>query len=231
MKLLSKATRLATLVVLLAAAASFAADVGDTYDKVIAEKGAPKSQIVAGPVRVLSYPDVIIKLRDDVVISVKAAPPPRASAPAAAAAPQAASPSQDTIPAVKTRLKEAMTKVNLIVNQPVATLPISSEVRPAKWNDGWFHPGAITPDFDHVDIRKSQETANYEKFEFITSNLNPGVAFRGQDVEFNANTKMFYVDRSLPKKRLTEEEMVEVNRLYRIIGTCQRQLTLMGAQP
>ena len=43
-------------------------------------------------------------------------------------------------------------------------------------------------------------------------------------------TKIFYIDRSLPKKKLTEAEMVEINRLYRVIGNCERQLQLMGAQ-
>ena len=41
-------------------------------------------------------------------------------------------------------------------------------------------------------------------------------------------TKIFYQDRSLPKKRLTEEEMLEINRLYRIIGRCTDQLASMG---
>ncbi len=55
-------------------------------------------------------------------------------------------------------------------------------------------------------------------------------AFPGDQVEFNAATKFFYVDRSLPKKRLTEEEMLEVNRLYRVIGSCQARLALLGVQ-
>ena len=37
-------------------------------------------------------------------------------------------------------------------------------------------------------------------------------------------TKLFYTNRSLPKHRLTEAQMVEVNRLYRIIGHCQDEL-------
>ncbi len=31
-------------------------------------------------------------------------------------------------------------------------------------------------------------------------------------------------DRSLPKKKLTEDEMREINHLYRIIGQCEQQL-------
>ena len=37
-------------------------------------------------------------------------------------------------------------------------------------------------------------------------------------------TKYFYTDRSVPKKKLTEEEMLEINRLYRIIGQDQDRL-------
>jgi hypothetical protein len=41
-------------------------------------------------------------------------------------------------------------------------------------------------------------------------------------------TKFFYLDRSIPKKKLTPEEMVEVNRLYRIIGRCEKELGKSG---
>jgi hypothetical protein len=43
-------------------------------------------------------------------------------------------------------------------------------------------------------------------------------------------TKFFYVDRSVPKKKLTEDEMLEINRLYRIIGQCEIQLDILGAK-
>ena len=183
----------------------------------------------AGTVRILTYPDVTIKLKDDVVVSIKAiasVPAPPSPPPNAAGKPPTAA---DSVASLKGRLKDAMTRVNLIVNQPVPTVPLTPELRAAIWGEGWFHPGAITPDFNTVDIRKTQETEQYAKFDFISSNLNPGVAFRGADVEFNSMTKFFYVDRTLPKKRLTEEEMVEVNRLYRVIGSCERQLELWGA--
>jgi len=58
----------------------------------------------------------------------------------------------------------------------------------------------------------------------VTSDVNPGVVFVGPELEFNSMTKYFYVDRSLPKKKLTEAEMLEINRLYRIIGTCEEKL-------
>jgi protein disulfide-isomerase len=50
---------------------AFAAKVGDSYDQVIAEKGKPAGQIVAGNARVLNYADVSIRFRDDVVVDIK----------------------------------------------------------------------------------------------------------------------------------------------------------------
>jgi hypothetical protein len=223
--------RLLTCALLFAATVAFGSKVGDTYAAVIAEKGDPKSQIQAGNVRVLNYPDATIKLRDDVVVSIKAAPAP--SAPQNAAPPKAPGqpPTQaEQVAQAKRELTEATEQVKLIINQPVDTIPLTPELKAVVWND-WFHPGAGVPDFDNADIRKTQETAQYEKYAYITSTLVPGVAFRGADVEFNGATKYFYVDRSLPKKRLTEAEMLEVNRLYRIIGSCVRRLQLLGEPP
>ena len=45
--------------------------------------------------------------------------------------------------------------------------------------------------------------------------------FIARNLEFNAMTKYFYVDRTLPKARLSEPEMLEINRLYRIIGSVE----------
>lgn len=88
---------------------------------------------------------------------------------------------------------------------------------------GWFHEGAIKPDFSTVDIRGTQESP-YAQHEYVTSDLNPGVVLLGRQLEFNAMTKYFYQDRSVPKKKLAEAEMLEINRLYRIIGACERKL-------
>ena len=51
----------------------------------------------------------------------------------------------------------------------------------------------------------------------------------GHDLEFNPMTKYFYTDRSLPKKKLTEAEMLEINRLYRIIGRDEQHLAKVKA--
>ena len=40
-------------------------------------------------------------------------------------------------------------------------------------------------------------------------------------------TKYFYTDRLLPKKKLTEAEMLQINDLYRVIGHCNEQLDVL----
>ena len=88
---------------------------------------------------------------------------------------------------------------------------------------GWFHAGAMKPEFESVDVRTTQDN-QFDRRPYVTSDLNPGVVFVGSEIEFNPMTKYFYVDRSLPKKKLTEAEMVEINRLYRIIARCEEKL-------
>jgi hypothetical protein len=46
------------------------------------------------------------------------------------------------------------------------------------YSPGWFHEGAMTPDFDHVDIRKTQELT-YLGHKYVASDLNPNEAFLG----------------------------------------------------
>lgn len=120
---------------------------------------------------------------------------------------------------IKVEYDDAVARAKAIINQPVTQLRETHEMesQTGYYNEGWFHPGAIKPNFQTVDIRKTRE-ANYAKFKYVTSNLNPGVVFLGSELEFNSMTKYFYVDRSLPKKKLSETEMLEINRLYRIIG-------------
>ena len=96
-------------------------------------------------------------------------------------------------------------------------------MRVSTYRPGWFHDGAIKPDFNNVDVRASRETS-YDKNQYVTSDLNPGVVFLAAELEFNPMTKYFYTDRSLPKKKLPEAKMLEINRLYRIIGRCEQEL-------
>jgi hypothetical protein len=127
--------------------------------------------------------------------------------------------------AVRAEMEAAIHQVEKIVNQPVPAYRRAPGMHWSEFHPGWFHEGATRPDFNHVDVRASRETSNYEQHEYVTSDLNPGLVWRGRDLEFNANTKYFYTNRTFPKKRLTEAEMVEINRLYRIIGKCEQQLS------
>jgi hypothetical protein len=206
------------------ATAAWGLDVGDTYQQVLSEKGKPKSQIDAGSLKILNYPDSTIKIRDNLVVSIKSvAPAPQNYTP-----PSQTTPKPQSVPAsasaLKLKMDDAVRKVQLIVNQPPVSVPRTPDMMAGYWGNGWFHPGATRPDFNNVDIRATQEFP-YDKYPYVGSNLTPGLVFASKDLEFNSMTKYFYLDRSLPKKRLTESEMMEVNALYRIIGQCEAQLS------
>jgi hypothetical protein len=124
---------------------------------------------------------------------------------------------------IQMEMDSAIADVQRIVNQPVRQLALTGDMEVSVYHPGWFHDGANKPDFNNVDVRRSQDTS-YERHRYVTSDLNPGVAFPGSEVEFNSTTKYFYTDHTLPKKRLSEDEMLEINRLYRIIGRCEQQL-------
>jgi hypothetical protein len=124
---------------------------------------------------------------------------------------------------LEAEMNDAISQAKQIVNQPVTTLPRTPDMQVWIFHPGWFHPGAEKPDFNTVDIRATQMD-DYDQHEYVTSDLNPGVAFIGHELEFNPMTKYFYTDRSVPKKKLTEEEMLEINQLYRVIGKCEQQL-------
>jgi hypothetical protein len=125
--------------------------------------------------------------------------------------------------AIQSEWQTAVTAVQKIVNQPVRKLSRTEGMQVSTYHPGWFHDGATKPDFNNVDVRKTRETP-YDSHQYVTSDLNPGVVFIGPELEFNAMTKAFYLDPMLPKKKLSEAEMLEINRLYRIIGRCERQL-------
>jgi hypothetical protein len=124
---------------------------------------------------------------------------------------------------LEAEMNNAISQVKEIVNQPVTVVPRTPDMQVSTYRPGWFHPGAEKPDFNTVDIRATQ-TFTYDQDEYVTSDLNPGVAFIGNELEFNPMTKYFYTDRSVPKKKLTEDEMLEINQLYRVIGKCEQQL-------
>ena len=123
-------------------------------------------------------------------------------------------------------MNQAMDKVRAIVNQPVQAYRRVRGMRVIEFTPGWFHEGANRPDFNNVDVRTTQEFP-YDKYEYVTSDLNPGIAFVGRQLEFNSMTKYFYTNRALPKKKLTQAEMIEINRLYRIIGRCEKEIAAL----
>jgi hypothetical protein len=136
----------------------------------------------------------------------------------------------EQIAALQLELTNAWQQVIRIVNQPVKAYVRSENTPASVFSPGWFHEGASTPDFNTVDVRQSQESP-YAAHTYVTSDLNPGVVFLGRDLEFNSMTKLFYVNRSLPKHKLSEAKMLEINRLYRIIGHSRAEIARLQAPP
>jgi hypothetical protein len=128
--------------------------------------------------------------------------------------------------AAQVDLNDAISRATAIINQPPKQVPEREGMNTGNYKT-WFHEGAARPDFNTVDIRKSQDTS-YAQSEYVTCDLNPGIVFLGSDLEFNSATKYFYVNRTLPKKKLTEAEMNEINHLYRIIGNAEARLAHEG---
>ena len=134
----------------------------------------------------------------------------------------------EQITALQLQMTNAWQRVIRIVNQPVQAYVKSPNMSVSTYSPGWFHEGATRPDFNSVDVRQTQDLL-FAKHEYVTSDLNPGVVFLGRDLEFNSMTKFFYVNRSLPKHKLTEAEMIEINQLYRVIGHCEAELARLQA--
>jgi len=203
---------------------AFAAKIGDTYEQVIAEKGHPKTQVEAGPRRVLQYPDMSIVLKNGLVTTIRSADGSVESG-STAPKPEPTTP-EGKVATVQEEMNAAIARVKEIVNQPPPSqkddfgIPVT--VMKNAWTS-WYGAGAIKPDFNTVDVRKTQQLP-YADYPFITSDLTLGTIFPGSQLEFNPMLKYFYTGRTQPKKRLMASEMVEINRLYRIIGRCEQQL-------
>jgi hypothetical protein len=138
-------------------------------------------------------------------------------------------PLAEQVAADKAEMGHAIESVKAIVNQPALSVPITENMNVTHWSDTWFHPGAIVPEYGKVDVTKTQQLS-YSQYEYVTSKLHPEIAFLGSDLEFNPMTKYFYTDLTVPKKRLTQSEMLEVNRLYRVIAKCKEDLARLQAQ-
>ena len=141
-----------------------------------------------------------------------------------------ASDKEKEIAAINVEMNAAIEKVKVIVNQRVGALKRTAGMKVSTSSPGWFHDGATKPNFNTVDVRATQET-RYADTPYVTSDLNPGYVFVGSQLEFNSMTKYFYTDRNVPKKKLTEAEMIEINRLYRIIGGCEKKLLRLQPPP
>ena len=118
---------------------------------------------------------------------------------------------------------QAIARVVEIINRPVTHLARTDEA--GLFSPGWFHEGAIKPDFANVDVRATQELP-YKDYRWVTSDLNPQEMFIASELEFNAMTKYFYQDRSLPKHRLSQDDMVEINALYRRIASDEHAIAM-----
>ena len=128
----------------------------------------------------------------------------------------------DQIATLKKEKDDAFFRIQDIVNQPVTHLKRTPDMVVKNFTD-WGQHDFITPDYDTVDVRRSQQNM-FDGYQYVTCDLNPGEAFIGNELEFNEMTKIFYNDFTVPKKKLTEAEMLEINQLCRVIGNCSRQL-------
>ncbi len=121
-------------------------------------------------------------------------------------------------PATRAEMDAAVARIRAIVNQVPST--VTKPANETGWIEG-FHPGATKPDFDHTDIVSGRKPYTVA---YIQMEGAPNVFYRGADCEFNSETKFFYTNRELPKKKLSDSEYQELVRLYRFVGKCQRDL-------
>jgi len=223
--------KIAACILFLAASVARGVSVGDTYQQVIAEKGNPKSTLSAGSMSMLSYPDLMIKVKDGLVVSVNAVVAvPAPTRPPGNPTPAPISPTAANIPriyALANQVNAAVARVVAIVNQPINHLQRKPGMKIMLFSPPWFNPVTLRPDFGSVDITPYQEIP-YAQYEYVSSTINADEAFLGAELEFNPMTKYFYTDLTIPKKRLTRDEMSEINGLYHIIGQCELQLIKLG---
>jgi hypothetical protein len=145
-----------------------------------------------------------------------------ASANSRASTNSAAAPGERTPADIQAEIDASDARVREIVNQPVGPVAAPPGSRVGRFAR-WFGGDAVKPDFNTVDVSKTQEFP-YAVFDYVSSDLDRSVAFPTSELESNAMTKYFYTDLAVPKKKLTEDEMDEINRLYKIIGKDEAEL-------
>lgn len=129
---------------------------------------------------------------------------------------------------LKAALQQAEDQVRAIVNQPVTRVERTRSSHPVVYSPGWFHEGANRPAYATIDVRTTQDFPyNVKGSRYVSSDLNPTEMFLASELEFNANTKFYYTDLTLPKKKLTEPEMLHINELYRYIGQRRNDIRLI----
>jgi hypothetical protein len=122
-------------------------------------------------------------------------------------------------------MNQAIKKVQYLVNDPVTPIRRAPGMRVSTCPT-WFHEGATKPDFNTVEIQKTQDLS-YGKSEYVALESDKNFLYPGKQLEFNPMTKYFYIDRSVPKKKLSESEMAAINQLYRVIGRCEKELAAL----
>jgi hypothetical protein len=131
---------------------------------------------------------------------------------------------QQEIDAVKADITANIQSVAAIANQPVTHYARDPAIQVQIFSPGWFEGSAARPpDFKTADVRKTRQLI-YQNYEYVSSDKNPQEMFKGADIEFNPAIKYFYTDLTVPKKRLSDAEMQEINRLYRVIAADQKKL-------
>jgi hypothetical protein len=212
---------------------------GETFDQVIAEKGQPASQMAVGTRRILNYPDAVVKLDGDVVVSFRSVDRPTPTPapgfarpvqrPFTGAQPPDAGPMPTSLSEARRKLETALANAREIINQPVPSVPVTPQMlkNSEQHLDGWMYLPAQTPAFMFAHVEDTQALDTWGA-EWVTCNLTPGLAFRAKDLETNAQTRFFYMDLTLPKKRLSAEEMAQLDVIYHQIGMYAAYLQRAG---
>ncbi len=141
----------------------------------------------------------------------------------ATAAQENVSTEKEKIASLNSEITRSEALVKLVVNRPVMGYRIGPGSTPKMISPGWFDNHTDKPDYNGVDVRTTRELP-YEKIPFVTSPTTPGFMFPGVDLEYNPELKYYYSDLNVPKKKLTDEEMVSINNLYHVIGMDKKKL-------
>lgn len=207
------------------AIAAGAAQIGQTYDEVIASHGQPSSRMESGSIRILRYPRQILKLQDGIVVDISVPPRPRHSdsTPTTSTADARAQLGHLEIAALRLKRARAEDRIRAIVNQPAPIQVRTTRMRVQTTHGAWYPEAASAPDFAVADARATQQK-NYDGKGYLAAAADPGAVYLGDDIEYNPVLSYYYADRTIPKKKLRPEEMEEINALFRSIAECDRQL-------